>query len=479
MRSHLVIIALFFPIVVALSQTSSTRLSGMGNISIAVIDTESEAFSNPAKAMWVGTGFFRLNPYYFGTSNDFSENSNSTLPSYSPYNTSTSTSNAQYGMPVGIIIPVSNLRLGAVASADGATLHEEDKNFNGGGYPSSSNSTYDIKSPSTSLTLLAAVDVGWGSLGAIGSWNGNTTKTESSYNYPLETPATSSDSKYETVESNHAYGLGVSFGSIETAQVSLAIDIEGYHDESKATSSIYNGIPQDLSQPDVTIASSSGPHLIGELRKLYDGGIVAGIRMSYRGQSIDQSEKYNWYDATAMFPLYGERTTGHFDQNQYSVGFGISKMIESAGIISFEYVYSPTDTHSEYFEPTSGTYPDGRVYYSGDRSSTSDEKAHQQEVRIGAELHITSELVARGGLEVMWSSYRSDSQSSYSAGTNSVSGETSAHYYGAGGFSYTLGSVRIDYSFGMTPTYQYYSGSSGVSMNDVILQHSATVSFQF
>jgi len=478
MRTHLLVLFILFPIPTAISQNTSTRLSGMGNLSIAVVDTESEAFANPAKASWIGTGLVRLNPYYFGASNDFSENQYPGTSGNAPSTTSSSISNTQYGMPIGIIIPVSSFRLGAAASAQRMTNHQEDNSWTGGTYPSSTKSTYDTKSPLTSLDLLASVDFGWGSVGGIGSWSGSKTENGSRTEYPTSSPATYYETLYTDNESDHSYGLGALFGSMQTAQISFTMTMEGYHEESKPTRAVYSGVVQDLSQPDVGLTAGTNTRLMGEVRKSYAGNILAGVTISYSNASVDQSEKYTWYDMGVYVPTYEERKTGRSSIDEYRFGAGLSKSIEGGGLFSIEYVYEPYKSHDESYHTSGGIYPDGRLYNYGDVSSTNETKATIQEIRIGAEIEITPELTARGGLEVMWVNYGYNSRSAYYSETSDLNGATDATYYGAGGFSYSLGSIRIDYSFGMVP-YDWSSLQYGIQSRDIVLQHSATVSFQF
>lgn len=484
MRTHLIVLFILFPLFVAQSQTSSTRLSGMGNLSIAVVDTESEPFSNPAKAGWLSTGVLRINPYYYGASNDFSDHSTPGNAGFSSSNTSSSASNHQYGLPVGVIVPISNFRLGAAASAERLSSHDESITSTTGGYPQSTKSSDDTKTPFTSLALLASVELGWGSVGVLGSWNGYTQETTSRSEDLTSAPANSNESTYQDAVSNHSYGLGVLFGAAQSAQFSLTLATEGSHYESKPTSSSYNGIPDVLSQPDIGYRSEKATSFIAEVRKALEGNILAAIRIGYRGSGDDQSEKYTWYDQGAISPVYEERKTSHTDGNEYRFGVGLSKVIEGAGLFSVEYVYAPQNASSEGYEGSSGTYPDGRTYTPGSVYATSEDKTTVQEVRIGAELQITPVLVARGGLEVMWAKYGSTSRYEYDLSTSDMNGETDATYYGAGGFSYYVGPIRIDYSFGMMPYYWYlpsssYPYSSSSSLRDILLRHSAMVSMQF
>ena len=479
MRARPFVLLTLLPILVAHSQNSSTRLSGMGNISIAVVDSESEVFSNPAKASWLGTGLLRFSPFYSGTSNDYSYNDNPGVAGYSPSTSSQSLSDRQYNLPVGVIIPVSNFRFGGAASLGRMTDHQESKTWTGGTSPSSSNNTQDVKNPSKALSLMGSMDLGWGSIGVAGSWGSNSEEIDYLDNYPLSTLSYSYENVYTEDQTNHVYTFGLLFGPRETAQVSLMVGIEGNHLEMKPTRAVSNGIPQDLSLPDISLQSETGTRFEGEVRKSYEGNVLAALRVSYRTSSNDQSEKYQWPTGPTL-PVYMERPTGHTDEHAWRLGFGISKQVEGTGIFSAEYVYSPTGINDKSYYTMAGTTADGRTYVPGQESSTTDETVNIQEIRVGIELRLLPELIARGGAEVMWANDEYTSRSLSYSETTTMSGRTAAQFYGAGGLSYYVGPVRIDYSFGMVP-YSWYNYSSPYSTQalDIALQHTATVSYQF
>ena len=463
------------------AQQASTRLAGMGNVSIAVPDPESEAFSNPAKATRMKGILVRANPSYlrFSKSQDFS--SSSGTPSY--VNSSKSSNDYTLSnalLPFDALLSLNPFYVGGSFSyLANSSESSYDYQYSYPGSISTSKSKVESSPSGTSYGLLVALDVGVIALGAGVSFSQGSSDDKNFYSDAYtNNPPTVNESASKSESDVKIYRVGLLYGSTDAVEVSFLGSMQPQTSEQKFTRLVYSGQPQ----PDLPTYLSDGTdyNLLGEVRCRLTDQILAGVRFTFSSSKVDESRKSTWYDALTLQGVYQERKIAVVEVSAYQFGGGLSWQISSGGIIAAEFVLAPATNSTRDFYTVDGTKSDGSPYRRGEISLEEEYKILSQIVRLGSEFSVGPDITLRLGAEVNWLSSDRSSKYTYDFSRISSNGMTGISFTGVGGFSYNIASLRFDYTlmFLSQPIPVSYFSPYLYYAQDLYLRHTLTAVLQ-
>jgi hypothetical protein len=484
MKTAIVVILTSIISVAAVGQGQSARLSGMGNLSIAVPDAESEALFNPAKATRLKGLLLRGNPFLSNYSSK-REGSSTSSSGSSSYSTSSSNEidNGVTLLPVDVLLSLGPLVLGgsaALSSNSYKNIGSYDQSYPS--YRQTNQSEYETNVSGKTFTARGAFDLGILSVGGAASLinQSGESKGSSSSSYSGGT-AGSSQSEYKNEGSGKNFQAGVLIGSPEQFEISVVAFLQNMDGEGKPTKIVYNGIPLPLDKPHVSFNKGSFSGLTSDIRHQLTESVLMGGRFSLLSSTSEMSEKSQWYDQGSSQPIYEERKTGNSEVSSYQFAAALTWQVTGTALLGLEFSLAPTTSTNKSFYTTSGTTSNNRRYNSGDVRYESTYEGAMKSLRLGGEIAVSENFTLRSGAQVQWITAESSSKDDDYVESRESKGQTSSTFYVSGGFSYNLGFIRIDYAIGIVPTFGYsgYYGpgpSYSPIQQDVMFQHYLTAS---
>ncbi|MGB2867700.1 MAG: hypothetical protein WBD36_04570 [Bacteroidota bacterium] len=474
------------------SQPNSTRLSAMGNVSIAVPDPESEAFLNPARATRLRGVTLRLTPAY--ARNSFVEDRSTKSSSGGSFNGAKSNlEQIQTGImgTADAVVSLAPLFWGVQAGyGSNSVKNSSDYSSQNSGSSTSNVYSYEESGPSSIVSLLAALDIQGVSVGvsALQDHSKVTLTNSSAYSSsPYGSPYSYLD-EAEEEGTNTDLRVGLVGGSTDTYELAAYGILGSTKVEQHPTRSLYNGVPQPISDPSVARYETSRNSLLAEARLPANETLLLGARIQRNSSSTETFQKMRWYDSSNPQGVYTERKTGTTDLTAFEFGVGCSWHVSTTGLFAAELVLSPSTLTSKSYYTESGTTPDGRPYRVGGLNSQEEDKILSRIIRVGGELRVTDEFTVRAGVEVLWATQDDEWNQNLELRTEKLSGDYTNSLSGGGGLSYNAGTIRIDYAITFIPTYRLlfipYYDPSGPTINyttfqqDVNFYHAVTVALQ-
>ena len=489
MRSILLTVAVTFFSSILLSQPNSTRLSAMGNVSIAVPDPESEAFQNPARAARLRGMTLRLTPAY--ARNSFVQDRSTKSSSAGSYLSTVSHSEQiQSGIAgtTDVIIPLASFILGAQAGYQSNSVKNASNYSNQSSGSGTTNVySYEESGPSTTISLLGAIDIQGTSVGAsVLRDNSKVTLTNaSSYSYSPDGSSYSYLDDAEEEGSNTVFRAGLVGGSTDTYEFAAHGTLVSTKVEQRPVRSLYNGVPQTIIDPMVSRYETNRNVLVAEVRVPADERILFGARVQRTSSTTENFQKMRWYDSSIPEGIYAERKMGTTDLTAFEIGLGCSWHVASSGLFAAELALAPSTLTAKSYYTESGTTPDGRPYRAGAVNSEEENKILTRMIRVGGELRVTDDVTLRAGLMVTWDTHDDEWKQNLDLRTETSNGNYSGSLSGGGGLSYNSDIVRMDYAVTCIPTNRllfvpYYDPSYpfrdfATLQQDVSFYHAVTI----
>ena len=474
-------------------QSYSARLEGMGNLSIAVPEPESEAYINPANAALTSGILLRFHPNYlhFNNASEYSYSSSSSPSSSTSQKDEYRTTSASF--PLDALISFDILHIGASYSREAFSSRDYSEN----GSTPSNPSKYEtqITNYGSTAKLLADYDLGILSIGAMGTFIGTNleNKYNSKNNYSYDT---NSSSITRTIEnktpddfSSKEIRLGALLNLGDVTQISTLFGLSSAKDEQKASETRYDGILQPNNNHSIYSAEIPSNLIGAELRQRLSKTFLLGIRVQRTGLTEEDFGKNNYLDYGILSPIYEKRKNAETDATEFGGGVGISFQPTEGTLASIEFELT-TFTHNDKSIEAVENGPS----YSLHRGAISGETKYsgvREALRAGGEVAISSFLTLRAGIEAVWQSYDyeynyiSDYSTPPATTTASKSlGNTSAFCTGRLGATFTLSFLRIDYALALqtSPWYSSHSIYSNISysssQDDMHFRHSLTATIQ-
>jgi hypothetical protein len=465
-------------------QSHSARLEGIGNLSIAVPEPESEAFINPAKAALTTGILLRFHPNYLHF-NNASENTYSSSSYNSKSKDEYSTTSVSF--PLDALISIDIFHLGASYSREVFSLRDYSEN---GSIPSI-NETH-ITNYGSTTKLLANIDLGILSVGAMRVFSGTDYESkDKSNNY---TYYTGTDRRTVTREvkspidfSNKDIRLGALLYISSVTQLSALVSQSSTKIEQQISETRYDGILQPNYNPSQSKTENVSNFMSAELRQRFSDTFLLGIRV--QRTSLNGEDYYILYYTDYRVPtFFTERKDGESDATEYSGGVGVSFQPSEGTLISIEFEFTSfKNTRKSLLVGYNYLYP---RLHAGDVISESKYSGNSKTLRAGGEIAITSFITLRTGVEAAWQSYdeeyKSYSDYSIAATVSKYSGNTSALYTGRLGATLNFSILRIDYALALQGTYPLFSEASLLSSSsiypslqaDMRFRHYLTATFQ-
>ena len=488
MRSILLTVFIILCSSVLSSQPNSTRLSAMGNVSIAVPDPESEAFMNPARATRLHGVTLHFTPAY--ARNSFTHDQSSTSPPGGSLSAGkNSTEEIQSGIS-GITDAVISLAPGCIGAQAGYQSNSVKNSSNSSSQSSGSSNSNDYRYEETghpwTISLLTALDFQGVSVG-VSALRDNSKVTMTNSSAYSSSPYGSSYSYVDEAEEESGTTVlraGLVGGSTEAYELAAYGTLTSTKVEQRPTRSLYNGTPQPISDPSISRYEASQNSVLGEARLAVGESILLGGRIQRSGSSTENFQKMRWTDVSNPTGVYTERKTGLTEITAFEFGIGCSWHVATSGLFAVELLLSPSTLTSTSYYTENGTTSDGRPYRIGGISSEQEDKIVSKIIRAGGELRMTDELTVRAGFEVLWANHDYESKYNLDLRNEKSSGDYASSLSGGGGLSYNMGLIRFDYAFTFVPSLRVLQGSyydpyySLTIQQDVNFYHALTMAVQ-
>ncbi|MBI5464397.1 MAG: hypothetical protein HY966_05530 [Ignavibacteriales bacterium] len=468
MRPLTILCLAVLPVAIGLGQ-GSTRLIGMGGVSLAVPDPQSEFLFNPAKIAQIGGIMIQANPNYMPYSMDYGRSS-----SYSsgPSTSSSEQTNRTFSLktlPVVATVSLGFLHFGAMAGTiSNSQTYSYTSTSTSTSYSSSSSSKGETSLSQQLLQAVAALDLGFLSVGISARTSSATETSSSSYvsTSSGSSPNTSS-SEYETTFGPKSYLAGAVLGSPSSIEVSASYELFSDKSEENTKSSISNGVP--ATGPFSVYYSSTNNNRATALARFNLGKILLGVRASRLGGTMDYSSKSSY-----TTPPNTELKTSTQEQTAWDYGAGFSCTVENLGLFSFEYTITSATLNSKSFATYATLGSSGKKFNVGDVVNDGETKTTINSIRGGVEFALSEGFKLRVGPEIMWSGSNYSTNDYLSSSRSEYTGQAYSRIAGYAGATISLAVVRLDYALATNPItiYNYYGPGGDVQFTHYL---SATI----
>ena len=425
----------------------------MGNVTLAVPDLETDVLRNPAHLVEFSGLTVFAHPSFFSNSADSRRTLSSTgTPSNSTLDRETSAE-------TGIDAPIHLFLAAGPASVGGSFTYQRDVYKNASEYdyttPGSRSYTKDeseFTTPAMIYSVRAAFDFDPVALGMEYSANSSDGTLIARSRWENPDNVTTGEEEYADRFRGRNGTVGLTFGTPGVSQLSAAGSYGRGELESKQTRHTINGVPNDLSEPNITKNTSHRTEIIAEWRGSLGAGLAVGLRADRLTFVQDDLYKGHWSTTTGS-SVYQERKQATHDETENELLAGLSASLGSRGLVAAEYGYRWLDFETTNYILSSGSGAAGQSV--GDIESETTKKGHRQVLRLGGEFAVAEWMTLRLGSEVSWSVYVLESKDRINSSVLEHTGNTDATYESSGGFSVTLPPFRIDYALSYSPVLRY------------------------
>lgn len=378
---------------------TSARIAGMGGVSIAVDDSESDPFVNPAKAVRISK------PLVLG---NFSHQSHSSERTYEKtyggdytdyhktkevYSPSTFGAMAAFFYPLG-----SNIALGGYYDfSRHSYCHEYDYYHTSSSSWDKSHNTWEEKTPENVIWLLGGVKltdkitIGLSTDFLLESTEKGTGKDESAYWYSgmSDTSHHLREWEYKTTFSRKEFTCGVLIDLSEKMEIGGAFSLRRYDEDHRKTKDVRDTTVidpdslsqhRDLAKEDSYSLSFAPKYRFNELVRV--GSIIS----------------YSWSKRTNSDKDFGVKTdTGKENFSSLDIGFGLSLTPDEETLIAFDLILTPEKSAWDYLYTETETTSTGEIHQKGDVYRTEESKYFNKTVRVGMERKISDNFSIRIG----------------------------------------------------------------------------------
>ena len=463
--SWLLALAIFSP-----GLATSARIAGMGGVSIAVDDLESDPFVNPAKAMRISKplvlGNFSHRGYSYRHTYEWSNVFRS--GDYASYHSgkdqdrsshSSSICRGAWLYPLGAdVVLGGNYHFSYSRHFTEYKGYSTDRTTLGDSTTSTSwnngHSSWKDKAPENEVSLLGEVRItpqialGFSTELILESTEKETYKDESSYwsSGMSDTSHYSRKWEYKTTYSRKEFTTGVLVNLGETMEIDGTFSYSEYSEDHWKKKDVRDSIVVD---PD----SLSQHRFLGD-----EGSYSLSFTPKYRLNDlvrVASTVSYSWSRRTNSDKDFGVKTdTGKEKFSSFNIGFGLSLTPDAKTLIALDLILTPEKSTWDYFYTETETTSTGEIHQKGDVRRTEERDYLNKTVRLGMERDLSENFSLRMGSNFVITKYdlKTDDKENKSKRHSSPSMDRSVSTLTAG-FGYLWkGRFKVDYALQARPS---------------------------